>query len=425
MWPPTTPTKHPYNSKLYGWSWSGGCRGALDFYLSGGLFSISPLHWRHNLFNPPARVIRSSNNIRRGIRFTNTASQIMESSLYSVAYDELPRMLTFPSSSYETAMEALSSLITRQKRADRSPIGGKFSKLERMTMYIKILGMEEDIDKLRIIHVAGTKGKGSTCTFCEAILRESGFRTGLFTSPHLVDVRERFRLDGLEISQEKFLEYFWDCWNQLKAGVDEDLPMPPLFQFLTVLAFKIFIAEKVEVAVIEVGLGGKKDSTNVIKEPVVCGVTSLGMDHTETLGDTIDKIASHKAGIFKPKVPAFTVYQPSKAMDVLHQRADELQIPLEVVSPLNPEKLKGAKLGLSGDHQFTNAGLAVSLAKRWLLNTGNWDKLFQHNVSNDSELPEAFIRGLSTAHISGRAQIVQDSHIRINFPAAEAFKRLC
>lgn len=100
------------------------------------------------------------------------------------------------SSAYETAMEALSSLITRQKRGDASKIGSKYKKLDRMLMYIKILGLEGHLSGLKIIHVAGTKGKGSTCAFCEAILLECGFRTGLFTSPHLIDVRERFRING-------------------------------------------------------------------------------------------------------------------------------------------------------------------------------------------------------------------------------------
>ncbi|CAL9071689.1 unnamed protein product [Musa textilis] len=193
---------------------------------------------------------------------------------------------------------------------------------------VEIIGVEKSLPELKIIHIGGTKGKGSTCTFCEAILRECGFRTGLFTSPHLMDVRERIRINGLDISEDKFLYYFWDCWNLLKERVDEDLPMPPLFQFLTVLAFKIFVSEKVDVAIIEVGLGGRLDSTNVVKEPVVCGITSLGMDHMEILGDTIGQIASAKAGIFKPHVPAFTVPQLPEAMLALEERASELMIPL-------------------------------------------------------------------------------------------------
>ncbi|XP_017415454.1 folylpolyglutamate synthase isoform X2 [Vigna angularis] len=308
----------------------------------------------------------------------------------------------FPSSSFEAAMEKISSLITRQRRGEKPPIANK---LEMMSLYLKILGLEEDINRLNIIHVAGTKGKGSTCIFCEAILRECGFRTGVFTSPHLIDVRERFRIDGMDISEDKFLQYFWDCWNQLEENTTEKLPMPPLFLFLTILAFKIFISEQVDAAIIEVGLGGKEDSTNVIKKPTVCGITSLGMDHTEILGDTLGQIASHKAGIFKPKVPAFTVPQPPEAMGVILERAKECMVPLEVTEPLDCKQIKGLKLGLSGDHQFYNAALAVSLCRCWLQKTGNWEKKYQ----NDSNLPDEFMRGLSNAHFSGRAQIVYAS----------------
>lgn len=351
-----------------------------------------------------------ANSSHRGFKLTKMSFETMEKLKSHVAIKD---NLQHPplSSAYEAAMEALSSLITRQKRCDRSPVKGKYGKLERMLMYVKILGLEERIADLKIIHVAGTKGKGSTCTFCEAILRECGFRTGLFTSPHLIDVRERFRLDGLEISEDKFLEYFWECWNQLKENVSDDLPMPPLFQFLSVLAFKIFVSEKVEVAIIEVGLGGKMDSTNVIQKPVVCGITSLGMDHVETLGSTLGEIAAHKAGIFKPQVPAFTVLQLSEAMDVLQEKASERQVPLEVVPPLEPKILGEHKLSLCGDHQFINAGLAVSLCKSWLKSTGNWKKLLKsENLENT--LPKEFLRGLSTAHLSGRAQILHDPLVK-------------
>ncbi|KAI3472240.1 hypothetical protein Pfo_029728 [Paulownia fortunei] len=346
----------------------------------------------------------------KGFKDKKLSSQVLEPMANNTMIEENTHNLHLPST-YDTAMAALSSLITSKKRGDRSAISDKYNKLDRMLMYIKILGLEELIAGLKIIHVAGTKGKGSTCTFCEAILRECGLRTGLFTSPHLIDVRERFRLDGLDISEEKFLHYFWECWHQLKENVTDDLPMPPLFQFLTVLAFKIFACEKVDVAIIEVGLGGTRDSTNVIKHPVVCGVCPLGMDHMETLGDTLGQIASHKAGIFKLQVPAFTVPQLSEAMDALQEKARDLMVPLEVVAPLDRRKLKGKELSLSGDHQLTNAGLAVALCKRWLQSTGNWEKLFQHADLEDN-LPEAFLRGLSTARLSGRAQIVYDSSLK-------------
>ncbi|KAK6124747.1 hypothetical protein DH2020_041513 [Rehmannia glutinosa] len=131
---------------------------------------------------------------------------------------------------------------------------------------------------------------------------------------------------------------------------------------------------RVDVAIIEVGLGGTRDSTNV------------------------------------PLVPAFTVPQLSEAMDVLQEKARDLLVPLEVVAPLDRRDLKGKELSLSGDHQLTNAGLAVALCKSWLQRTGNWEKLFQHAGLEDN-LPEAFLRGLSTARLSGRAQIVYDSSL--------------
>nr|XP_011467347.1 PREDICTED: folylpolyglutamate synthase isoform X3 [Fragaria vesca subsp. vesca] len=346
----------------------------------------------------------STSNLNRPSYIRAMSSQVIEQMQSNVAVKEdLP--LT---SSYESAMEALSSLIIGKKRGDGSTVGGKYDKLERMTMYLKILGLDKDIGGLKVIHVAGTKGKGSTCAFCEAILRECGFRTGLFTSPHLIDVRERIRINGLDISEEKFLQYFWNCWYQLEEKITEDLPMPPFFQFLILLAFKVFICEHVDVAIVEVGLGGKRDSTNVIKDPIVCGITSLGMDHVEALGNTLGQIASHKAGILKPHVPAFVAPQLSEAMDVIQEVACGFMVPLEVVAPLDSTKMDG-KLSLSGDHQFINAGLAVSLSKCWLQRTGNWEKLFGRQDLLEDKLPESFYRGLSTAHLSGRAEIVYDT----------------
>ncbi|XP_004514593.1 folylpolyglutamate synthase isoform X2 [Cicer arietinum] len=380
---------------------------SFSMYQKCGMIEVSRLSQRHYKSTTKEKWIYTQfpayTNILTGRRFLyKMPSEVLIERGSNVVTNG--QVQNFTSSSYEAAMEKLSSLITRQRRGEKPPIANK---LEKMSMYLKILGLEEDMNRLNIIHVAGTKGKGSTCIFCEAILRECGFRTGVFTSPHLIDVRERFRIDGIDISEDKFLECFWDCWNQLEEKVTEQLPMPPLFQFLTILAFKIFISEQVDAAIIEVGLGGKEDSTNVIKEPTVCGITSLGMDHTEILGDTLGQIASHKAGIFKPKVPAFIVPQPPEAMDVILERAKELMVPLEVTEPLDCKQMKGLQLQLSGDHQFYNAALAVSLSRCWLQRTGNWEKIYQ----NDSNLPDEFIRGLSNAQFSGRAQIVCDSSL--------------
>ncbi|XVF83757.1 hypothetical protein PTKIN_Ptkin16aG0518000 [Pterospermum kingtungense] len=302
---------------------------------------------------------------------------------------------------YEAALEALSSLITKRSRVDSSNYGDRFDLLFE---YLKILQLKEAISQLKIIHVAGTKGKGSTCTFAESILRNYGFRTGLFTSPHLIDVRERFRLDGVEICEEKFLEYFWWCYDRLKEKTNGDIPMPSYFHFLALLAFKIFAAEQVDVAILEVGLGGKFDATNVVQAPVVCGISSLGYDHMEILGNTLGEIAGEKAGIFKHEIPAFTVPQPDEAMHVLADKASKLNVDLKVVHPLDASLLNGLKLKLEGEHQYLNAGLAVALCSTWLQRTG-------HPVSNFNQtgpLPEQFIKGLTTASLQGRAQIVRD-----------------
>ncbi|KAK6929405.1 hypothetical protein RJ641_005610 [Dillenia turbinata] len=299
-------------------------------------------------------------------------------------------------------MEALSSLITKRSRADKNNKGDRY---DLLFDYLKILELDEAINKLNVIHVAGTKGKGSTCTFSESILRNCGFHTGLFTSPHLIDVRERFRLDGEDICEEKFLAYFWWCFDRLKEQTTEDIPMPTYFRFLALLAFKIFVAEQVDVAILEVGLGGRYDATNVVQKPVVCGIASLGYDHMEILGNTLGEIAGEKAGIFKPGIPAFTVPQPREAMSVLAERALQLNVHLQEAPPLDLNLLNGQQLGLHGEHQNLNAGLAIALCSTWLERTGHSQGAC---LTQMNSLPGEFIRGLTTANLQGRAQIVPD-----------------
>ncbi|NXH49537.1 FOLC protein, partial [Dicaeum eximium] len=193
------------------------------------------------------------------------------------------------------------------------------------------------------------------------------------SSPHLVQVRERIRINGQPISKDLFSKYFWLVYNRLEETKDSaHASMPAYFRFLTIMAFHVFLQEKVDLAVVEVGIGGTYDCTNIIRAPVVCGVSSLGIDHTSILGDTMEKIAWQKGGIFKPGVPAFTVAQPERPLEVLRERAQERKCPLYLCPELDDfeEGCRALELGLAGAHQRSNAALALQLAQTWLQRRG-------------------------------------------------------
>ncbi|MCS7251884.1 MAG: Mur ligase family protein, partial [Thermoflexus sp.] len=158
-----------------------------------------------------------------------------------------------------------------------------------------------------VIHIAGTKGKGSTAAMAEAILRAAGFRTGLYTSPHLHTMRERIRIAGEMLSRSAVADLF----ERLRPLIEAD-PELTVFDVLTAMGFLAFAESGVEITVVEVGLGGRLDSTNVVS-PAVCLITALSRDHTEILGPTLAHIAFEKAGILKPGVPAVTAPQPEEA----------------------------------------------------------------------------------------------------------------
>lgn len=192
--------------------------------------------------------------------------------------------------------------------------------LSRMVRFLEALGHPHE--RYPVLHLAGTKGKGSVAAMCANALRASGYRTGFYTSPHLQDFCERMRVNNEFISQAAVAEIV----SAMRPLV-ETLPGLTTFELTTALAFQYFAREKVDVAVIEVGLGGRLDATNIIT-PLVSVITSLSYDHMNLLGDTLAEIAGEKAGIIKPGVPVVTAPQKPEALEVLERIAAERQAPL-------------------------------------------------------------------------------------------------
>ncbi len=197
--------------------------------------------------------------------------------------------------------------------------------LERITTLLDALGNPQRLP--RIVHVAGTNGKGSTCAMIESGLRASGLRTGLFTSPHLVEPTERARIDGCPVSAVEFSAAFdrvHACAEQLLDSGSIDFH-PTYFETVTAMAFVLFHEKRAETVVLEVGLGGRLDATNVV-HPELCVVTPVDFDHEALLGKSLQAIAGEKAGILKPYVPAVLAAQRPEAQAMLDARAAELGI---------------------------------------------------------------------------------------------------
>jgi dihydrofolate synthase/folylpolyglutamate synthase len=207
--------------------------------------------------------------------------------------------------------------------------------------------------KTKFLHVAGTNGKGSVCAMLDSVLRRAGFRTGLYTSPHLVDFRERIRVDGKMIPAEAVASGL----SRLREAVRDWEHGPTFFELATVLALDHFAREGCDIVVLETGMGGRLDSTNAVI-PLVSTITPVDLDHKEWLGDTIEKIAFEKAGIIKPGIPVVCSPQHPDAERVLRARANELSSSLTLVDrPWN------GPVGLRGEHQKWNAAVAAAMLR--------------------------------------------------------------
>lgn len=285
--------------------------------------------------------------------------------------------------------------------------------LDRMRRLLSLLGNPQD--QIKTVHVAGTKGKGSTCAMVASMLKSCGYTVGLYTSPHLIDLRERITIDDHMISYADCADLFKRIATvETKFGQSNPLTF---FEIMTAAALLHFAEQCVDVAVLETGLGGRLDCTNVVT-PMVTAITGLSMDHTNLLGKTLDKIAREKAGIFKPSVPALTIEQDKEAAEVLAEVAQEVGTTLEVTGQeldfsvrfeanreLGPHtrvclttetsRFEHLPVPLKGEHQAHNCGLALAIL----------DKLKAHGFS----LPEdKVIEGLAATTIHGRMETVHE-----------------
>ena len=259
-------------------------------------------------------------------------------------------------------------------------------------------------EKLRFIHLAGTNGKGSTAAFCESCLRAAGFRVGLYTSPHLVSVRERIQVDRAPISEADFAKGMAVVRDAVAQTADL---ASTFFEVMTGLALWSFAREKVDWVVWETGLGGRLDATNIV-DPEVCIITNIGLDHQQYLGQTIAEIAAEKAGIIKPRVPVVSGVDEGAARLVIEETAKKQNSPLTSLASAAPSLDLGIRAGrqlarisgheyrlrLLGSHQIDNAACAVAALQL---------PVFQDQVSAD-----ALRAGLENADWEGRFEMLSE-----------------
>ena len=247
---------------------------------------------------------------------------------------------------------------------------------------------------LNVIHIAGTKGKGSTVAFARALLQAYRERTGLalkigcYTSPHLQRVEERIQLDR-PISQSRFAELLFEVYDRVVGQTPQD---PRYLQFLMLMSIHAFIKERVDVAIYETHSGGEYDATNVFTNPVATGISTIGIDHVEQLGPTIENIAWHKSGIFKAGVPAFSVPQIPSVANVLKDRAVEKTVSMKVI---DTSTLDIDSQALQPAIQKTNLSLALALANVFLM-----------KKTHDSLTLQDIRRGIELFSWPGRFQII-------------------
>jgi dihydrofolate synthase/folylpolyglutamate synthase len=313
---------------------------------------------------------------------------------------------------FKTIKQALEYLFSRTdyEKQTRLRYNVTTFSLERMERLLSLLGNPHK--KLATAHIAGTKGKGSTATMLARMLEANSYTVGLYTSPHVVDLHERIAINGKNITDSELLGLI----NRIYAPVEKMAKdNPTFFEIFTAMAFMYFVDKKVDIAVIETGLGGRLDSTNVI-EPAVVGITSISIDHQNLLGSTIDSIAREKAGVIKKGVPVISVPQDPAAMKELKKAATAAKAPFMVTGKdidfsyrfessrehgphtricltTPTSKFEHLKVPLPGEHQAINCGLAIAMLD--MLKAGGYK-------IDDNKAAE----GLKNIQMPGRMEII-------------------
>lgn len=284
--------------------------------------------------------------------------------------------------------------------------------LFRMEKLMEALGHPEQ--GVPVIHVAGTNGKGSTCAFLASILHEAGLHVGLYQSPAVFDPLEIIQVDGKNISEKDYQQLFGEI-SRLSIQLEEEgFAQPTVFEVQTAIAYTCFFRSGCDAAVIETGLGGDLDATNVTGSTIAAVFTPISLDHTKLLGETPAKIAAHKSGIMKSRAPAFTAEQASEVMQVLSERAGKLGCTLYTAQQPSRAVLGAdhccrlafpgvaeCRLGLPGSYQAGNAALAVTV-----LQTLRAQKCGILSELQEDAWAEAVRRGLQRASLSGRMECI-------------------
>ena len=252
---------------------------------------------------------------------------------------------------------------------------------------------------IKIIHVAGTNGKGSVCAYLNAMLLAGGKKTGLFTSPHLVRINERFQINGEDVSDEQFLDAFLKVEKAAKEYEAEGEGHPSYFETLFLMGMLIFKEAGVEYLVMETGLGGRLDATNVVEKPLACIITSISRDHTEYLGDTLEAIAGEKAGIIKAGVPViYDASQPGPA-SVIAAKAKEMGSPAWPMEPSFYEMKTQSREGITFTFAYPGgekAGLAIPYVAKYQMMNASLAFYTMHILQDVHDIPKNVLaEGLS------------------------------